>query len=189
MVRADFGIERLSRLMEDLLDVSRIRAGKLEFRLARCDLAAIVRDAVIEQRQIAPNRTIAMRVSHEQAVPVWADAERIGQVVTNFLTNALKYSPEDCPVAVGVRVQGGWARVSVRDAGPGIAADEHERIWQRFQRVEGIAAQSGSGGGLGLGLYIARTAIERHHGQIGVRSAPGKGSTFWFALSVERMDT
>jgi len=189
MVRADVGIERLTRLMEDLLDVSRIRAGKLEFRLARCDLAAIVRDAVIEQRQIAPNRTIAMRVSHEQAVPVWADAERIGQVVTNFLTNALKYSPEDCPVAVGMRVQGGWVRVSVRDAGPGIAADEHERIWQRFQRLEGIAAQSGSGGGLGLGLYIARTAIERHHGQIGVRSAPGKGSTFWFALPVERMDT
>jgi len=189
MVRADLGIERLSRLMEDLLDVSRIRAGKLEFRLARCDLAAIVRDAVMEQRQIAPNRTVAMRVSHEQAVPVWADAERIGQVVTNFLTNALKYSLEDCPVAVGVRVQGGWARVSVRDAGPGIAADEHERIWQRFQRIEGIAAQSGTGVGLGLGLYIARTAIERHHGRIGVRSAPGKGSTFWFALPVERMDT
>jgi PAS domain S-box-containing protein len=188
MVRADSGIERLSRLMEDLLDVSRIRAGKLEFRLARCDLAAIVRDAVTEQRQITPDRTITLRVSHEQAVPVWADAERIGQVVTNFLTNALKYSPEDCPVAVGVQVQGGWARVSVRDAGPGISPDEQERIWQRFQRVEGIKVQSGTGVGLGLGLYIARTAIERHHGQIGVRSAPSKGSTFWFALPIEPGD-
>jgi signal transduction histidine kinase len=119
---------------------------------------------------------------------VWADAERIGQVVTNFLTNALKYSPEDRPVGVGLRMSGGWARVSVRDAGPGIALDEQERIWQRFQRIEGIEVQSGTSVGLGLGLYIARTAIERHRGQIGVSSAPGKGSTFWFALPVERTD-
>ena len=188
LIRADFGIERLIRLMEDLLDVSRIRAGKLEFRLARCDLAAIVRDAVTEQRQIAPSRTITLHVSAKRAMLVWADAERIGQVVTNFLTNALKYSPEDRPVGVGLRMSGGWARVSVRDAGPGIALDEQERIWQRFQRVEGIKVQSGTSVGLGLGLYIARTAIERHHGQIGVRSAPGKGSTFWFALPVERTD-
>jgi PAS domain S-box-containing protein len=188
LVQADSGIERLSRLMEDLLDVSRIRAGKLELRLARCDLAAIVRSAVTEQRQITPNRTIAMHLSAERAVRVWADVERIGQVVTNFLTNALKYSAEDCSVRVSLRVSGGWARVSVRDAGLGIALDEQERIWQRFQRGEGVEVQSGTGVGLGLGLYIAKTAIERHHGRIGVVSAPGKGSTFWFALPVERID-
>jgi PAS domain S-box-containing protein len=188
MSQADSGMERLSRLMDDLLDVSRIRAGKLEFRLSRCDLAAIVREAVAEQRQITPNRTISLHVAAKRTTSVWADAERIGQVVTNFLTNALKYSPEVCPVAVGVQVKAGWARVSVRDAGLGISPDAQERIWQRFQRVEGITVQSGTGVGLGLGLYIARIAIERHHGRFGVLSAPGKGSTFWFALPVERLD-
>jgi PAS domain S-box-containing protein len=187
LVQADSGIVRLSRLMEDLLDVSRIHAGKLEFRMARCDLAAIVRDAVMEQCQITPKRTLTLRLSATRTVHVWADAERIGQVVTNFLSNALKYSPEDCLVQVSLRVSGGWARVSVRDAGLGIALDEQERIWQRFQRGEGVEVQSGTGVGLGLGLYIAKTAIERHHGRIGVVSAPGKGSTFWFALPVERI--
>jgi signal transduction histidine kinase len=134
MARADSGMERLNRLMNDLLDVSRIRAGQLDFRLARCDLAAVVRDAVAEQRQIAPTRTIALRLAPGRVVAVWADAERIGQVLTNFLTNALKYSPADQPVKVGLRVVGGWARVRVRDRGPGIAPDEQERIWRRFHR-------------------------------------------------------
>ncbi|HEV2237204.1 MAG TPA: PAS domain-containing sensor histidine kinase [Ktedonobacterales bacterium] len=188
LVQADAGIARLSRLMEDLLDVSRIRAGKLEFRWSRCDLAAIVRDAVREQSQIASNRAIILHLSATRTVRVWADAERIGQVVANFLTNALKYSPEDCPVQVSLRVGGGWARVSVKDAGLGIARDEQDRIWHRFQRGRGIVVQSGSSVGLGLGLYIAKTAIERHQGRIGVVSAPGAGSTFWFALPIERSD-
>jgi PAS domain S-box-containing protein len=187
-IRADTGLERLGRLMDDLLDVSRIHAGKLEFRLARCDLAAIVRDAVTEQRQIAPKRTIALHLSAKRTVSVWADAERIRQVLTNLLTNALRYSPENCPVRVGLQLRGGWARVSVRDAGQGIPLGEQDRIWQRFQRIEGIEAQSGTGVGLGLGLYIARTAIERHHGRIGVVSAPGRGSTFWFALPTQHVD-
>ena len=188
VIRADTGLERLGRLMDDLLDVSRIHAGKLEFRLARCDLAAIVRDAVTEQRQIAAKRTIALHLSAKRTVSVWADAERIRQVLTNLLTNALRYSPEDCPVRVGLRLSAGWARVSVRDAGQGIPLGEQERIWQRFQRIEGIEVQSGTGVGLGLGLYIARTAIERHHGRIGMVSVLGSGSTFWFALPTQNVD-
>jgi PAS domain S-box-containing protein len=192
VIRADTGLERLGRLMDDLLDVSRIHAGKLAFRLARCDLVAIVRDAVTEQRQIAPERTITLHLSAKRTVRVWADAERIRQVLTNLLTNALRYSPENCPVRVGLRLRGGWARVSVQDGGQGIPLSEQERIWQRFQRIEGIEGIEGievqRGTGLGLGLYIARTAIERHHGRIGVVSAPGRGSTFWFALPTQHVD-
>jgi signal transduction histidine kinase len=89
-------------------------------------------------------------------------------------------------VEVHVTVRGGRARVSVRDEGPGLPAEEQRRIWERYHRVPGVPAHAGAGagggGGLGLGLYISRTIIERHHGAVGVRSAPGKGATFWFAL-------
>jgi signal transduction histidine kinase/PAS domain-containing protein len=174
--------ERLERLVNDLLDVSRVQAGKLELHLEAADLAAVVRDAVEEQRQAAPARTIVLQLPDDLYVHLTADADRIGQVVTNYLTNALKYSPADHPIVVGVAADDRQARVWVRDEGPGLPAEEQERIWERFHRVEGIEVQSGSGVGLGLGLHICRTIIERHQGQVGVESAPGRGSTFWFTL-------
>lgn len=175
-------VERLDRLVDDLLDVSRVQAGKLDLRLEDADLAAIVREAVAAQRQAAPDRTIRLEIPAEGRVPVLADPGRIEQVVTNYLTNALKYSAADRPVEVGVRTERQQARVWVRDEGPGLPAEEQERVWERFHRVEGIEVQSGTGIGLGLGLHICRTIVERHQGQVGVESAPGKGSTFWFTV-------
>jgi signal transduction histidine kinase len=125
---------------------------------------------------------ITLHLPRRTPLMLLADADRIGQVITNFLTNALKYSPEDQPVAVQVRTHGATVRVEVRDHGPGIAAEYHARLWERFFRVPGINHQSGSGLGLGLGLHICQTIIERHHGTVGVTSAPGKGSAFWFTL-------
>jgi PAS domain S-box-containing protein len=177
-------VERLERLVDDLLDVSRVQAGKLEMRLETGDLAVIIRQAVEAQRQAVPERTIALEVREELCVPVVVDPWRIEQVVTNYLTNALKYSPSDRPVAVGIEVAAQQARVWVRDQGPGLPPEEHERIWERFHRVKGIEVQSGSGVGLGLGLHICRTIVERHEGQVGVESSPGQGSTFWFTLPV-----
>ena len=115
-------------------------------------------------------------------MPVLADAQRIGQVVTNYLTNALKYSAVDRPVAVGLQVEDQQACVWVRDEGPGLSPGEQERIWGRFHQAQGIVVQSGSGVGLGLGLHISQTIIEQHQGQVGVQSTPGQGSTFWFTL-------
>ncbi len=174
--------ERLQRLVTDLVDVARVRAGRLELHLEPTDLAAVVRQAVVEQRLVNPERTFLLESPAEQRVPVTADAHRLGQVVTNYLTNALKYSPADCPVAVGLQVDDQQARVWVRDEGPGLPPQEQERIWERFHRAPGIEVQSGTGVGLGLGLYICRTIIEQHQGQVGVQSAPGQGSTFWFSL-------
>ena len=173
---------RLSRLVNDLVDSSRIQAAHLVCHGQPADLEAIVGRAVKEQRQAALERTIFLHLPEEGPVLVWADVDRIGQVVTNYLTNALKYSAEDQPVEVGLKVDGDRARVWVRDQGLGIPLEEQARIWERFHRVPGGEVQSGSGIGLGLGLHISQTIIERHHGQVGVESAPGQGSTFWFTL-------
>jgi signal transduction histidine kinase len=127
-------------------------------------------------------RDIRLHLLQEQSVPIVADAERIGQVVTNYLINALKYSREDRLVEVGMDIDKQQARVWVRDHGPGIPAEEQGRVWERFHRAAGIEVQSGSGVGLGLGLHISKTIIQEHQGQVGVESTPGVGSTFWFTL-------
>jgi signal transduction histidine kinase len=182
IVQAEHQDERLERLVNDLVDVARVRAGRLELHVAPTDLAVLVRQMVEEQRNINPTRTIQLEFSEEQRVPVLGDAQRLQQVVTNYLTNALKYSPEDRPVTVGLQVKGQQARVWVHDEGPGLPVEEQERIWERFHRAPGITVQSGSGVGLGLGLHVSRTIVELHHGQFGVQSTPGQGSTFWFSL-------
>ncbi len=185
---AEQQVDRQDRLVGDLLDVSRIRANKLEFHLALCDLAAIVGDTVDEQRLSWPDRVIDFEAPQEQ-VSIDADAHRIGQVVTNFLTNALKYSPPDARVAVSLRTEGGRAHVAVRDKGPGLTAEQQAHIWDRFHRVPGVKQQSGTGAGLGLGLHIARTIIEYHGGTVGIDSVPRQGSTFWFDLPARPLST
>ncbi len=173
--------ERMNRLVGELLDVTRIQAGKFTLQLVPCDLRQMVRGAVEEQRLSWSSREISLTLP-EAPVRVQGDSERLGQVVTNYLTNALKYSPPEAPVAVALRLEQGQARVEVRDNGPGLPPDEQERIWERFHRVKGIEVQSGTGVGLGLGLHICKTIIERHAGQVGVQSTPGHGATFWFTL-------
>jgi signal transduction histidine kinase len=182
--RSNAGLDRLSILVNDLLDVSCIQAGFLRVRPQPCNLAEVVRAVVDEQRELAATRTIRLELP-DAPVPVQADAARIGQVVTNYLSNALKYSAEDQPVSVGLDVAGTLARVWVRDEGPGVAPEERERIWERFYRAERVEHRYGSSVGLGLGLHISRTIITQHGGEVGVESGAGAGATFWFALPLD----
>jgi PAS domain S-box-containing protein len=183
MDRTAHQMARMEALVNDLVDVSRIQAGKLELRPESVDLVTIVHEAVAAQREAEPERGIYLERPPERSVPVYADAGRIEQVVTNFLTNALKYSSVDLPVEVGIEIKPQQQiRVWVRDYGPGLPLSEQERIWERFHRAEGVEVQSGAGVGLGLGLYISRMIVEHHRGQVGVQSAPGQGATFWFTL-------
>jgi signal transduction histidine kinase len=113
---------------------------------------------------------------------VIADAGRIDEVVINYMSNALKFSREDQAVEVRLETADGLARVSVHDEGIGVPLKEQAHVWERFYQAEAPAWQSGSQIGLGIGLYISKTIIERHHGQVGIESTPGHGSTFWFTL-------
>jgi signal transduction histidine kinase len=182
---ASHSVDRLCRLVDLLFDTAQARASTLELHRTSCDLAVLVREQVTALRLAHPTRALYLEMPDEGPVPATVDADRIGQVVTNYVTNALKYSPADRPVTIRVARAGGWARVSVVDQGPGLPARELERIWQRFYRAEGISVQSGSSTGLGLGLHICKAIIEGHGGQVGVESAVGTGSTFWCSLPLD----
>lgn len=180
--RMEQQMRRLTRLLDDVIDLARIRTGKLEIAVEPCDLGSVLREVVRTEQASYPGRTIQLEAQSAQGVPVLADPDRLGQVISNYLTNALKYSPSHQPVVVGLTLKDDQAHVWVRDQGPGIPAEEQPRIWELFHRVSDIAVQSGSGVGLGLGLPISKTLVERQGGQVGVESTPGEGSTFWFTL-------
>jgi signal transduction histidine kinase len=170
-----------NRLVRDLVEVSRIHSDHLELRMELCDLVNIVRQAVENQRLMNLARTIVLTVEVSQLL-VLADVDRVEQVIHNYLSNALKYSESAMSIEVCVVQEGTNGRVSVHDQGPGLTQDQQEHIWERFHRVEGVRVRSGSSVGLGLGLHISWTVVERHGGHVGVESIVGKGSTFWFTL-------
>jgi signal transduction histidine kinase len=159
----------------------------MEFHRAPCDLVALLRQQVEALRMAAPGRTIRLHVlPNGEAIIVEADADRIRQVVANYVTNALKYSPPHQPVDIFVQTHRGQTRVAVRDKGQGIPKAEQALVWELFHRVPGVAAQSRttglSGDGLGMGLHISKAIIEAHGGRVAVKSRVGQGSTFWFTL-------
>ncbi len=182
--RAEHHVLVQTRLINDLLDVSRIHANRLELHSERCDLSPIVREVVEDQRHLSETRTIQLHIEAAQAL-VQVDKDRVGQVLNNYLSNALKYSDESKPVEVRLYcTDTQQVRVEVRDEGPGLSPAQQERVWERFYRVPEVEVRSGSGVGLGLGLHICRTIIERQGGQVGVESVPGQFATFWFSLSL-----
>jgi len=174
------------RIIKALMDDARIQSNTFELHTTRSDLSVLLKEAVATQQRLAPERTIVLEsVPPGHVVPVIVDAERITQVITNYLANALSYSPADLPVTVQLTVEDAVARVSVHDQGPGIPGEEQGRIWGRFYFAKEIAEQQELDVCLGLGLYLSRVFIERHHGSVGVESDPGHGATFWFTLPVE----
>jgi signal transduction histidine kinase/PAS domain-containing protein len=182
--RAERQASRQTRLVRDLLDVSRVQANRLELRPTRFNIVTLVSEVIIDQYVQVPNRTILLESSEEE-IMVRADRDRIEQVIDNYLSNGLKYSETDKPVLVRVkRKDDKNVHIQVHDEGPGLSLEQQQLIWERFYRVPGVEVKSGSGIGLGLGLHISRTLIERHDGQVGVQSEMGHGATFWFTLPI-----
>jgi signal transduction histidine kinase len=187
----DHSAARLARLLNLLFDTAAIRAGKLELHRVPCAVGALVHEQVEAMRVAAPDRTIRLQAPAEAPrggpIVVEADADRLAEVVTNYLNNALKYSPRDRPVDVSAEARKGRARVAVRDQGPGIPKEERARVWELFHRAPGREAHATTSSGvqgssLGLGLYTCKVIITAHGGRVGVKSTVGQGSTFWFTL-------
>jgi PAS domain S-box-containing protein len=170
-----------TKLIDDLLDVSRIIAGKLNIDKRRVDLATIVGLAVDAARPAARSREIHLSAAIAPSLPVDADPQRLQQVVSNLLTNALKFTPEHGSIAVVVERSGQAARLTVQDSGIGMSAELVPRVFDRFQ--QGDSSTTRAHGGLGLGLAIVRHLVEQHGGRIEAASAGhGRGSTFTVTL-------
>jgi len=184
--RAERQISVLNRLVGDMIDISRIQSGKLQVHVRQqsANLVTIVQEIIQEQRKAVSERSILLEMPAVEMIPILADPDRIGQVLTNYLSNALKYSDARESIKVQLKVEDTSARVAVSDKGPGISEEEQQRIWECFYQAPAIKVLSGSGVGLGLGLCISQTIIAHHHGQVGVQSKPGEGSTFWFTLPI-----
>jgi signal transduction histidine kinase len=180
--RMERGVENMNRLINDLLDATRLDTGKMLLMRERVDLGSLCEQVVADQ-EVATGRNITLKTPNV-SVEVQADAMRLSQVLTNLLSNALKYSPEEAPVAVQLTRDRTGVHISVRDEGPGIPPEALSRLFQRFYRVPGIEVQHGTGVGLGLGLYICQRLVELHGGQLHVESTLGKGTTFEVNLPV-----
>jgi two-component system, LuxR family, sensor kinase FixL len=162
-----------TRLVGDLLEVSQLE-------MHQENLVTIVQET-IACHQAAHTRDIELVLPPAEVVPVIADADRIGQVLTNYLTNAFKFAPTDQVLAVQLEVEAGSVWVAVRDQGPGLTLEQQQRMWEQFYQVAAPGHRRPERG-LGLRLAIAKAIIEQHHGQVGVESAPSQGATFWFTL-------
>ena len=169
---------RLSTLVDDLLDLGSIRAGKIELRPGRCDLCEICR-SVVDEQCLLTGRVIEVELP-ETPVMLEADSERLSQVGTNLVSNAIKYSPDGSPVKVSVVRQENTARLTVQDFGQGIEKEQLKHIFEPFYRAP--EAQSSKKSGWGLGLVICKDIVERHGGRIWCESHEGEGSTFYVEL-------
>jgi signal transduction histidine kinase len=177
------GTDTLLGLIDDLLDMSRLQAGKFSIEPAPFELRRSLPIAVDTLRNEADREGHRLKLEIANDLPlVHADERRVVQVVLNFLTNAIKYTPGGGVLTVSAcRVEEG-IRIAVADTGPGIDESEHERLFQPFVQLDASATRPR--GGTGLGLSICKGLVEAHGGNIGLESALGCGTTFWFTLPV-----
>lgn len=176
---------RLNILVNDMLNLYNIRSGKVPLRLVPCNLVDLCRE-VVEEQQMLTGRSIVLEAPGD-AVQIHADADRLYQVVINLVCNALRYSPEESQVKVGVYQQRDIGIIEVQDNGTGIPLEQQTHIFEPFYR--GPEEQLSSKSGLGLGLAICKDIVERHRGRIWCRSRVDKGSTFIVELPMNRKTT
>ncbi|HET9808647.1 MAG TPA: HAMP domain-containing sensor histidine kinase [Candidatus Limnocylindria bacterium] len=177
--------KKLARLIDELLDVSRLQQGRVEMRLAEIDLAEVVREVAERMRLLSKGHEIEAKI--EGTAPIVADRDRIEQVFENLVGNAIKYSPESGRIDVSLRVNGTNANVSVRDRGIGVAPGEVEKIFGLFYRSPDPRADHV--GGLGLGLYISREIVSRHHGKLWAERNADAGTTFHVTLPLAHVSS
>jgi len=173
-------VNKLQHLINDLLDVSKIQAGRLEYKMADINLAEMLNAGVESAIQMYPEYVIEHDIAPE--LPVYGNPERLEQVLNNMVSNAAKYSKTGSKITIEGKLMESNIRVSVTDEGIGLSTEQREKIFERFYRVED---KTFSASGLGMGLYISTEIINHHKGHINVESELGKGSTFYFTLPLK----
>lgn len=179
--KADIQIVKMGKLINGFLDVSRLEAGKISIELEQVNLKEIIDEVTEELKMISSTHEI--NIIPFPAIAVQADRDKITSVISNLVSNAIKYSPRGTTVEIKCETEKGFAKVSVKDEGAGIKTHDRNRLFERFYRVSGM--ETATIPGFGIGLYLCAEIIERHKGQIGVISEVGMGSTFYFQLPLK----
>lgn len=174
--------EKLQELVSDLLDVSRIQTGKLQFSKEEFELGDLIQETIDILGETTRKQTLEFKI--KSPITVYADRFRIYQVLTNLITNAIKYSPAGSTITIDVKKMKDKALISVADQGIGIEKDQQKKIFERLYQVSDPYEKTFPG--LGMGLYISKEIIRRHRGTIWVESQKGKGSTFYFTLPLKK---
>ena len=174
--------DRLSRLINDLLDLSRIESGHVEVRPTNLPLTALAEEVAEHMKALAAEKLIRIEIPPaDPKVTAWADRDKVTQVLMNLIGNAVKFTPRDGKITVALEKNGSdYIQISVADTGPGILPEERNRIFSKFYQVANVDKQKPKGSG--LGLAISKAIVEMHGGTIWVESEVGKGSTFYFTL-------
>jgi signal transduction histidine kinase len=173
--------QRLVRLVNDILDIEKLESGRVVFDFQKVNVRALVEHAIEANKDLAESHHVRIRLMDSSSIgEVRADADRLVQVVTNLLSNSIKFSPADSEVIVSIANEADSVRISLRDHGIGISADFRDQLFEKFAQADATNARRE--GGTGLGLSIAKQIIERLGGEVGFRDAPGGGSVFYVDL-------
>lgn len=178
--KANRQTDKLSVLVNDLLDVTKIQAGKVVLSFSKFSINELIDECVDEILNVTGGHNIVVKIAQDAEIN--ADRNRVEQVISNLLSNAIKYSPGQSEVIISSEIKDDRLRIAVKDFGIGIPADKKDLVFDRFFRVQ---ESSHKFSGLGLGLYISAEIIKRHHGQIGVNSEENAGSEFWFEIPLD----
>lgn len=184
MAKLNQQLDRLIRLINDLLDVTKVSTGRVEFNITTFRFSDLVREVADVVQLTAANHRIELRLGYTGQLT--ADRERVGQIMTNYLTNAVKYSPEADHIIVYTQALDAGVRFCVQDFGIGISKRHQERVFEQFYRVGGTRGYTFPG--LGLGLYISAEIVKRMGGRVSVRSESGKGSLFCFTIPAKPLN-
>lgn len=179
--------QRLAALVQDVIELSRLQSADMVLSSTLVDVEQVVTESVDRNRLTAEGKNIELLVGGKAPRPVHGDPELLGTALRNLIENAIRYSPDNTKVGIGMAVKGDTVRISVKDQGPGIPEDEQDRIFERFYRVD--PARSRQTGGTGLGLSIVKHIVGQHGGEVTLWSQPGSGSTFTIALPIVDEET
>jgi two-component system CheB/CheR fusion protein len=173
-------VNKMTALIHSFLDISKLEPGKLQIKKQEFDINKLIEEIIAESKLL--HNSHVFQFDAADTINVYADREKIGQVISNFISNAIKYSPRNSSITITCETDGSSIQVAVADEGMGIKPKDQEKVFQRFYRAEEDGSKNVSG--FGIGLYLSSEIIQRHKGKIWLTSVEGKGSTFYFSLPV-----